>query len=92
MGWQQAGHYRRELGSGTPAPVGAWRVHAFLVGARGVLQWMISICPRLRDGSGNRKAGCNIASPRIANAPSLGCNIITISVGARDGTKANTKR
>jgi hypothetical protein len=83
MAWQQAAHYRRELSSGTPAPVGGWRVHA---------QWMISTWPQLRRGSGNPEAGCNTASPRTAHVPSLGCSTITISVGARDGTKANTKR
>lgn len=92
MGWQQAGHYRWELGSGTPAPVGAWRVHAFLAGARGLWQWMISTWPQLRRGSGNRKAGCNTGSPRTAHASSLGCSTIIILVGVRDGKKTNTKR
>jgi hypothetical protein len=53
---------------------------------------MISTWPQLRRGLENRKSGCNIVLPKIASAPSLGCNTTTISAGARDGTKPNTRR
>lgn len=92
MGWQHADNYRWECRGGMPARTGGRRVYARCEIIPPAPQWMISIWPQLRRGSGNPKVGCNIASPRIANARSLGCSTTIILAGARDGTKTNTKR